>query len=1192
MSEAESENQKNRSPEDAQREPQPSDDASGTNPETASETEQERNEGLSETAGETAETASETPPADSPTDADELPEEEELTPELVEEEAIRGDFMLRWAAIFLAVLFGFSQIAETRSLVHIRTGDAMRASGFLPSGTDPHSYALENQSTSNVSWLFDHVVSAVYALGGENGLTVFKALTAGLVAWLLCLISLRGMPTWWNSICCVLAVAACSIDFLPVTDLATLVGLTVVLLMLHRHAETKLSGFTWKIALTIAIWANFDPRAWLGVLAVALFATGSQIQRSLSQSRGDSTAVETGPLWKAAAFGLVALLINPSPLASLTSVITTYAVEYPTMAAMNPLTDSNGQPLSPAVLLDGRTEYFPLWVPEVLRGFEFAYVSGLALLLIAAIVLLIARNREDLPWAATLIGFTCAAVFAVHELPAASLVAAATAGIAAQRWYGRTFRQEYTVRPSEVLFSRGGRAVTVFAFAALGFCAVADRLPTRTPIGMGFEADTRTTMDSVGTQLADLPEQTRVLPTVMAQGDLLIWHGRQTYVDSRATHFGSYHNEASPIHQFDAIRWSIVGVTDETAAAAPLGAVDAAAGDTAADRPESVSPRPTDPDWKSHLTDMGVTHAMIRLAPPGPPAYTMATRLLESPDWVMTQRGPSALFFELASSPENRPEQTSSRMAAFLESESEDMKQIEFAREPDFYKKYVYADRITLSAPTRDAQHYLNMDCRIPPETVYQIAVAAAAEPENQQYMNLLGSALAGPIMAVRRANQALVTDPQDAIAHRLLGAAYDHWNNVENAVSGAFNGNSLTSVRYMQAIMALQQSATIDPTAAATWDKLMGLYQQNGRTGLARECLDQLLALEEERLLADPRADAQLRQMYEMQRTWTEQSESIQTQVDEFLAQEMPEDPQQHAQQKLSIVQQLYNDGHVRIALKIMKDNVDLLRPFPQAELLRGQMLLEVGELEDGAQVLNLLAAAIQEQPNNPGFAGLTWHLPVALSRLASADYPGAVDVWDDQLSLFARVEKSPELSRNMMTALPLIPDVESRIGGQFPNWPLMHLQTVQLPMGTLPASAFEPQLLRAVANIESGNVANARFILEGLITSGGDSELRPLAEIYLQQLSDEASKLIAASRLDPWEDFQFSESTDDQPAGDAVPENEAGTDADKPAGTDDDAGKKQEADSGDDEAGSKAKEDSQTADQPEPSPKTDASR
>ncbi len=186
-------------------------------------------------------------------DGDELPEDEELTPELVEEEAIRGDFMLRWASIFLALLFGFSQMSDSRTLVHVRSGDQMRANGFLPSATDSLSYMMEGETASNVSWLFDHVVSAVYSAGGDTGLTIFKALMAGLVAYLLSLISVRGMPTWWSSICCVLAVGACSIDFLPVTDLATLVGMVVVLLLLHRHTEGSTTGLLWKLPLTIAV---------------------------------------------------------------------------------------------------------------------------------------------------------------------------------------------------------------------------------------------------------------------------------------------------------------------------------------------------------------------------------------------------------------------------------------------------------------------------------------------------------------------------------------------------------------------------------------------------------------------------------------------------------------------------------------------------------------------------------------------------------------------------------------------------------------------------------------------------------------------------------------------------------------------------------------------------------------------------
>ena len=59
---------------------------------------------------------------------DELPDDEPLTPELVEEEAIRGDFMLRWAVVLLSVLMAFTQISDTRPLVLIRSGDYMRVS--------------------------------------------------------------------------------------------------------------------------------------------------------------------------------------------------------------------------------------------------------------------------------------------------------------------------------------------------------------------------------------------------------------------------------------------------------------------------------------------------------------------------------------------------------------------------------------------------------------------------------------------------------------------------------------------------------------------------------------------------------------------------------------------------------------------------------------------------------------------------------------------------------------------------------------------------------------------------------------------------------------------------------------------------------------------------------------------------------
>ena len=64
--------------------------------------------------------AIETPPSETP--PSDLPDFEPLTPELVEDEAIRGDFMLRWGVILLAMLLGCRQLIETPALVHLKTG--------------------------------------------------------------------------------------------------------------------------------------------------------------------------------------------------------------------------------------------------------------------------------------------------------------------------------------------------------------------------------------------------------------------------------------------------------------------------------------------------------------------------------------------------------------------------------------------------------------------------------------------------------------------------------------------------------------------------------------------------------------------------------------------------------------------------------------------------------------------------------------------------------------------------------------------------------------------------------------------------------------------------------------------------------------------------------------------------------------
>lgn len=1043
---------------------------------------------------------------------DELPEDEELTPEIVEEEAIRGDFMLRWAAIFLAVLFGFGQMADTMTLVHIRSGDQLRANGVLPLSQDTMSYALDGQSTANVSWLFDHVVSFVYSLGGENLLTVFKALIAGLIAYLLSRISMRNMPTWWNSVCVVLAVAACSVDFLPITDLATLLGLSIVLLLLHKHTEGTVTGLHWKLPVVLLVWANCDPRAYMGVMAIVLFAAGFSLRKTLAEKAGNPPGAEAVVLWKAGGLSLLALLINPFPVASLLSVVTTYSVEYPTMVAMNSLNDASA-------LLDGRTEFYSIFTPEVIQGIEFAYVAGFSVLVIALVVMIMGRSREDLPWLMLCLGFGALALWKLHELPAAALVAAAAAGTAAQRWYGRTFRQDYTVDTMEVLFSRGGRALTVLAMAALGFFAVADRLPTRTAIGMGFEPELRETMDSMETQLAQIPAEARLFNTVTTQGDLLIWLGRQSYTDSRARSFGSLSDPTSDVSRFVNLRRNLMSEALPAAAGEDTAVQDAAQDDRS--------------EWLTEYNELGITQVMLRLAPPGVPPYPMVRRLMISPEWTEVSRGPSAAIFQHGKL-SGDAQAVNIRDLAFRESDSSDdedaadlgapLERFDYAREPSFYQKYLYNKRATASAPLRTAEHLLNLDL-LPPQTVFEIARATGGDAMKVELMALLGRALAGPTLAIRGANAALLADPQNAAAYRTLGLAYINLRSVEQAISQALNGEDASKIRYLQAVMAYRQATVIDPEDSSNWRALTGLYAEQDRIDLALECLNRFLDLEEMSMLANPEAEAELTQFYDRKNQWESRVEEVAKSVEEFDAQPTPEDVAQIAQQKLGIAQSLASNGHIRMALTRLNQDIDFVRGIPQATLLRGELMLEAGELEAGSQLLNQLAEVAANRADDPALAGVKWHIPVALGHLAKASYGEAISSYLAVLNIFDRFEtKSPDMMRSMLQMLPLIPEVDAIGGGQaLPGWPITLLQQAQIPFSAIPTSRNEPRFMTGLAHLEDGNLKGAKEAFTELLTEGGETPYRALAAVYLLQLTDDGVATLADSFVSPWEEFVF---------------------------------------------------------------------
>ncbi|MCA9072365.1 MAG: hypothetical protein KDA84_25745, partial [Planctomycetaceae bacterium] len=241
--------------------------------------------------------------------AEELPEQIELTPEIVEDEAVRNDFMLRLAVVLLAVLVACTEINETTTLVHVKTGQYLGGHGILPPRTDVFSHSATELPWVNLSWLFDLFSAAGFAVGGAVALTVLKAIAAGVTFYFLLKATRRDVPTWWASICMGLALIVCAEQFTLEPKLITLLGLALTLWLITRWQNGGSSAKLWGLIVVFVFWSNMDPRAYLGLVVLMLLTFGELIAVFAGRSILNDDS-KRSHLWLIVPISLVAFLIN------------------------------------------------------------------------------------------------------------------------------------------------------------------------------------------------------------------------------------------------------------------------------------------------------------------------------------------------------------------------------------------------------------------------------------------------------------------------------------------------------------------------------------------------------------------------------------------------------------------------------------------------------------------------------------------------------------------------------------------------------------------------------------------------------------------------------------------------------------------------------------------------------------------
>ncbi|RPI80281.1 MAG: hypothetical protein EHM42_12335, partial [Planctomycetaceae bacterium] len=246
-----------------------------------------------------------------------LEEYEELTPELVEDEAIRGDFVIRWAVVLLAFLLASTKVGDASTLVQIKTGQYLASHGFLPPRNDVFSATATDRLWPNLSWGFDLILGSVYSLAGFVGISAFKALVVAITFALVASISRRGLPTWWTSICATLALLACHMRLTAQPTIVTLLGLATVFFLLHRFREERSNDLPdaqpqqtrslWALGLVFVVWCNLDSRAFLGLSCLLLYTVGETLAATF-KTRSALAPGKVRHLWIVTAICAAAML--------------------------------------------------------------------------------------------------------------------------------------------------------------------------------------------------------------------------------------------------------------------------------------------------------------------------------------------------------------------------------------------------------------------------------------------------------------------------------------------------------------------------------------------------------------------------------------------------------------------------------------------------------------------------------------------------------------------------------------------------------------------------------------------------------------------------------------------------------------------------------------------------------------------
>lgn len=1003
---------------------------------------------------ESAPVASSTPTTAATPD-DELPDWEPLTPELVEDEALRGDAMLRNAVLLLAVLFGWTQISDTALLVRIKTGQFLAQHGILPPATDPFSCSAGERPWINLGWLSDLVLAATQHVGqfigiefGIDGkaLTLWGAVAGFVSFWLVSRCSMKGLPTWWSSIVAAVAVVAAYPAMTAGPASVTLIGVATLLWLLFRASEKSETVSAFPFALLFLLWSNFDPLAWLGLALLWAAALGklAPYGEQLKAPRASS-----GSLLKVAAIATIAALVHPFHWHVLEAPFVLFGTELPAARGygfMGP---------------HFRWMLYAIGSPQSWSAIDNSMIAGIVLSVATLLTLILNIGKIRIAHVALYLVANGLALKAGLFLPAASVVNAVLAGLNGQAWYSRTFRQTYSIAWTELLFSRAGRAVTVLGLFALAYLMINGALPgvDGRRLGMGFDWRIKTAVASYKT-LASHTQDPRAFNGRPDHGDLMIWAGLRPFTDSRLALYARGPENLLDLHR-STLRALWVKQPDAPGTGEPT-------------------------IWKATFDRFFIRHAYARLTGDDLALrYNLLLRFVQNPELKLADLDAAAARLDradlpaaVAANPVTPPQiGIDFIQQAFRGADDPVVGVPAWPRELTTYERWLIQPEPVVPTSGQLAQHYAVLATELAPR------LGAAARPGETSH--------ALRILAIRQARTSLMIDPNTPQVYQVLRQVYPA---IIRGEQGFGQFGALNELRIRQLLAADFFSLLTSSGTAGEHEALAYRLASIGHRDVALVHLQAVFAKTGAWTSLSPLAPNFNQLRDENQKLLKDLEQSVK-EVQKNANREI-----QRGEDPVAVARSTFDAGCPLYALSILEQReTDVVRD-PMASLLLAQLLMAVGRMEESWERLEGVESLFPpDNASPPGTAEIksVWRSNTAVANMIHGDVERALGLWTEEAT-----QLSKSAVRSALDALPLTVSTPMRqdLAG------LAGARAAADLLYNFPERWAMTQLLIAVSEIEQGRLSKARTATRLILEKTPAASIRPLAAYYHQLLTGEA--------------------------------------------------------------------------------------